>query len=405
MNPGLRIDYKQLRKINPQAARQAVLEYLKTNGHNIADAARAFGINRPVVYHILRKRKEGDLQDRPKTPKRQPNRTPPEVEARVISEKRKTHKGPIRLSLDLTKEGIHVAPGTIRHILRRNRAHLALDLPSHRPPRGKREFFDWYSAQSFQIVQMDVKYIRDHKALSQAQIIHLDQHGIPNYQWGALDVHSRFKLIAYSRERTWTNGLCWYLWVISWLRSHGVTTQIVFTVDNGEEFGGRSWMKVRELRRLIGGFGCRLVQNHKGHFEENAHIERSHRTDDEEFPGQLRSRAGYIPRALAIHSEEDLLNEALGYIYYYNNRREHSSLSYQTPFQFLKRHMPHIDDHIRFVQPFILDDVAVRLGPWCGYNVLAHYLNWKLSGGDSLGGGPRSFDNSSHCFEIRGALI
>jgi hypothetical protein len=50
MNPGRRIDYKALREVNPEAARLAVLEYLKTNGGNRADAARVFGINRSAVY-------------------------------------------------------------------------------------------------------------------------------------------------------------------------------------------------------------------------------------------------------------------------------------------------------------------------------------------------------------------
>jgi len=36
METGTRIDYKTLRKINPEAARIAVLEYLKTNRGNIA---------------------------------------------------------------------------------------------------------------------------------------------------------------------------------------------------------------------------------------------------------------------------------------------------------------------------------------------------------------------------------
>jgi hypothetical protein len=35
MRPGARIDYKALRKINAEAARQAALEYLKTNGGNL----------------------------------------------------------------------------------------------------------------------------------------------------------------------------------------------------------------------------------------------------------------------------------------------------------------------------------------------------------------------------------
>ena len=51
MNPGRRIEYKALRKVSPETARLAVLEYLKTNRGNISDAARVFGINRSVWYN------------------------------------------------------------------------------------------------------------------------------------------------------------------------------------------------------------------------------------------------------------------------------------------------------------------------------------------------------------------
>jgi transposase len=358
------IDYKALRRFNPEAARMAVLEYLKTNP-NISEVARMFGITRAVVYDIIKKGKTGNLEDRSKVPGHQARRTLAAIEDKVIAAKNKTRLGPERLSRYLSEyEGITVAVGTIRHILCRNKSRLEYGLKRRRPLKGKREFVDWYSAKPFEIVQMDVKYIRDRDALSKEQIIHLDRCQIPNFQWGALDVNTRFKMIAYSRERTWTNGLCWYLWVISWLRSHGVKSQIVFTVDNGEEFGGKSRMKVKDLRKLIGGFGCRLIQNHKGHAEENAHIERSHLTDDEEF---------YIPRVLSINSEKDLLREATGYIYYYDNVRWHSSLDYKTPFATLKSQLPDIDDKIRFTIPFMLDDVSVRLGPWSGYHVLAQH--------------------------------
>ena len=220
MKPGLLIDYKELRKVNPETARMAVLEYLKTNSHTIAETARVFGINRPVIYDILKKKKERDLRDRPRIPKHQPNKTPAEIEEKVVEAKNKTHLGPERLSRYLKKyEGIFVAPGTIRHILRRNKEKLTYKLKSRNKRQEKREFVDWYSARPFEIVQMDVKFIRDQKALAKEQIIHLDRYGIPNYQWGALDVNSRFKLIAYSKEKSWTNGLCFFLWTISWLRS------------------------------------------------------------------------------------------------------------------------------------------------------------------------------------------
>ena len=363
MKTTTRIDYKQLRRLNPAAARLAVLEYLKTNGGNVSATASVFGINRPVIYDILRKQDSGDLNDRSKTPHHQPGKTASLTEDKVVEFKNKTHLGPKRLSRHLKKyEGVVVAPGTIRHILRRNKNRLTYLLRRRKSKKERRPFVDWYSAKPFEIVQVDVKFIRDQKALSKEQIIHLDRYDIPNYQWGALDVNSRFKLIGYSREKSWSNGLLWYLWVISWLRDHGVTGKIIFTVDNGEEFGGQSWMKVAQLRKLIKGFNCELIQNHKGHPEENSHLERSHRTDDDEF---------YRLRVDKIKSETELCDEALNYIYYYNNLREHSSLNDQTPFERLKQQLPEIDDRIRFVLPIMLDKVAIDLGPWSGYNVLA----------------------------------
>lgn len=96
-------------------------------------------------------------------------------------------------------------------------------------------------------------------------------------------------------------------------------------------------MKVTELRKLIRGFDCRLSQNHKGHCKENAHLDHSHRTDDE----------FYIPRVLHIKSEAGLLNKAMDYVY---DVREHSSLNYQTPFSYLKTQLLDIDDKIRLPQ-------------------------------------------------------
>ena len=379
MHPGHHIDYKQLRSINAETARQAVLEYLQSVGGNVSQTARVFGINRCVVYDILKKQAGGDLSDLPCTPKHQPHKTPSSIEDQVIEAKNKTRLGPIRLSLYLAKyEHVQIAPGTIRHIIRRNRHRLTYKLLTSKQRKMQRPFVDWYSAKPFEIVQIDLKYIRDQKALTKEQIIHLDQYHIPNYQWSAMDVNTRFKLIGYSREKSWTNGLCWFLWVISWLRSHGVKCEIQFTVDNGEEFGGKSWMKVQELRKMIAGFGCRLIQNHKGHCEENAHIERSHRTDDDEF---------YIPRTLDIVSVDSLLDQSMGYIYFYNNIREHSALNYQTPFHTLKSRLPDIDDDIRYSIPFLLDDAAVKIGFWSGYNVLAQnrdYPSLALPGSSRL---------------------
>jgi len=46
-----RIDYKKLRKIDPEAARRAVIGYLKTSGHHISRTGAVFGINRTNLLH------------------------------------------------------------------------------------------------------------------------------------------------------------------------------------------------------------------------------------------------------------------------------------------------------------------------------------------------------------------
>src|SRR4030042_2309052 len=187
-----RIEYKELRKTRPEAARAAVVEYWKSNGHNVSAAARLFRINRCVVYDILGKWAQGDLRDRSKAPQHQPRKTAAKIEENVVAAKNQTGLGPERLTRHLQRyEGLCVPAGTLRHLLRRNRHRLSGRLHKHPRPQEKRPFVDWYSAEPFQIVQIDLKFIRDHKAMSQKQIIHLDQYQIPNYQRRAVDVTTR----------------------------------------------------------------------------------------------------------------------------------------------------------------------------------------------------------------------
>lgn len=359
------LDYQELRSISPKAARQAILQIYKANHEKVSATARMLGITRRTVYKALSKRIAGNLDDTSRAPKVVHNKTPEAIAEKVIKLKKKTNYGPIRLKEELEAVyQINLSQHTIRNIVRRNRKKAAGK--RHKPnKKGPRPFIDWYSARPFEVVQVDLKYVVDQKALSMDQINHIYAHKLPIYQWSAMDVNSRFKLIAYSDQKSWTNGLTWFLWVTSWLRSHGVTNQIVYTVDHGEEFGGKSWFKITELKKLLSGFGCKLFQNQLQHPEENAHLERSHRTDDDEF---------YIPRILKIASRQDLFMEAFNYNYYYNAVRKHSGINRETPVQRLFNQDPHLDARIKFVPPIILDNISVDLGDWSGYHLLAQHL-------------------------------
>jgi len=129
-NRTIKTDYKELRKINPEAARRAVLDYLKTNNHNISNAASYFGINRTVVYDIIKRSSEGNLRDRPRVPKSQPRKTPQEIEQKIIEIKNKTQLRPKKLAEYLKKyEGLSIPSGTIRHIIQRaEKKHRLIDI-------------------------------------------------------------------------------------------------------------------------------------------------------------------------------------------------------------------------------------------------------------------------------------
>ena len=366
----IHLDYQELRQSSPEAARRAILQVLKAHNGNVSETARIFGVSRATVYKAMRKQKAGNLSDDSKAPGKVHNKTDMAIESRVLEIREQTGYGPVRLQEELEEiDGIELSAHTIRNILRRNKVKKK----SHRTGNGtKRQFVDWYTAKAFEIVQIDLKYIVDQKALSMEQIQHVYSQKLPLYQWTAIDVNSRFRLMAYSYEKSWNNGLTWFLWVIAWLRSHGVSSHIIFTVDRGEEFGGKSWFKVHELKKLLSEFGCTFIQNRARHPEENPHVERSHRTDDDEF---------YIPRILSINSPKEFFFEAMNYLYYYNAVRRHSSLSRQSPFTHLKKTTSGIDDKIRFVPPIFLDYIAVNLGDWSGYHLLASHQNGRCFAG------------------------
>ena len=358
------LNYNDLRKINAVAAREVVCKVYDQTG-KVVETAKLLKTTRKTVRKALKKRKKGCLADDSRAPVVVHNKTDTELEELVIRIKNKTNFGPRNIHFELLDvHKITLSKHTIRNILKRNRGLIKRKVNYVRR-KEKREFVDWYKAKPFEIVQIDLKHIIDKKALSQEQIDHVFSFDLPMYQWSAIDVNSRFKLIGYSKEKTWSNGLIWYLWVTSWLRKNGVDCRIVYTVDNGEEFGGKAWLKVKELNKILSGFGCHVIQNHKGHCEENAHVERSHRTDDDEF---------YIPKILECKDQQSFYNEAFKYIYYYNNLRRHSSLKDKRPFEYLKGQLPNICDNIRYVQPVMLDRISANLLPWGGYHVLAKNL-------------------------------
>lgn len=371
MNLGIQQDvilnYSSLYKLNPETARVALLEVFRQTD-NISKTARMFSTTRRVVQLAIRKQHDGDLGDRSHVARRVHNKTDSVVEEKAIAIKNSTKFGYRRVAKELRdKQGVHIKDSACRNILKRARSNGLLKGEKVINANGKLvRFYDWYSAEPFEIIQTDLKDILDKKALPQEVYHHLQKYNLPVYQWTAECVNTRIRFLAYSYEKSFTNGLCFYLMVIAWLRAHNIRVELVFTVDWGEEFGGKSRQKVRDINKLFKPLGATVYQNHKGHSEENGFVERSHRTDDEEF---------YIPRLSTIKNNNQFFLEALNWQWYYNTKRSHTGdgMNDLTPYQKLQKQYFWIPKDICTFPPLILDNISTNIGPWGGYNQLAHY--------------------------------
>jgi len=121
--------------------------------------------------------------------------------------------------------------------------------------------------------------------------------------------------LAYSHNLNRTNGGAFMVLVFLWVRAHGVGASVTFQTDWGEEFGGDNQEQIQKLgARFLAplhGTLCRYPMCRKGY---HGRVERSHRTDDEEF---------YHPYLLQIGDTPSFLSWAARRAYFYNVLRPH----------------------------------------------------------------------------------
>ncbi len=348
--------YGEVYRMNKLEARKRLVQtYLETG--SIAETARQWHTSRQVVRKWVRRyAQEGEagLQDRSRRPHTMPRRTDPALEAKVMALRRKYGYGRKRLAFLLRREGIALSEHTIRHILRRG-------LPQEQRQRRRRRqvvypaHWAWEQEEPFRLFQVDTKDIADKKTLGTERVTHLFRAHLPRYQWTALEGRSRLRFLAYSHELHRTNGLAFLVLVLMWLRGFGVEEEVEFQTDWGQEFGGDNPEQVRQLSdRFLAPLGGRLCRYPKGRKGYNGRVERSHRTDDEEF---------YAPCLLSIPDEETLLRWGQRWEYVYNVQRPHqgAGMDGQPPLTVLQRLGYEGDEGIACFPTILLDRIAADL--------------------------------------------
>lgn len=146
----------------------------------------------------------------------------------------------------------------------------------------------------------------------------------------------------------------------------GVKVQIIIQTDWGDEWGGDDGKKIAWKNQLLAPLGAEITRIQKGRKEQNGHVERSHKTDDEEL---------YIPYGLEIKDTNSLFPTAHSWIRYYNTKREHAgdNLDYKITIEYAKEVMPELNRDIALFPQGVLDNLITSSYWKSGKEVLQCY--------------------------------
>jgi uncharacterized protein YqgV (UPF0045/DUF77 family) len=196
-----------------------------------------------------------------------------------------------------------------------------------------RPLYDYTALSCFERMHFDTKHIMDKKALPPDVYEYFSTHlEIPRYEWNLIDAKSRTRFMAYSHTLNAEFGLKFLLFTLQFIRTMTNNQDLHITIgyDNGSEFCSGSPPKLADWNALLNQLNASAYAYHPNWDTRKNLIERSHRSDDEEF---------YIPRGDLIKTQADFMKEASDFGFYWNCERPHSGIGMndRTPFEVLKK--------------------------------------------------------------------
>lgn len=254
---------------------------------------RRCGISRPTLRKWLKRYSEegvNGLQDQSRRPHSSPNRkVGKQEEAWILSYRKRRKLGARRIQNELFREhGCSLALGTIHKILTKHKVK-----PLKRQ-RKKADYIRYQRPIPGDRVQMDTSKIAP---------------GI--YQYTAVDDCSRYRVLAAFSRRTAANTLQFLDQVIE---------EMPFPIQRIQTDRGREFFAVKVQEKMME-HGIKFRPNKPGSPHLNGKVERSQRTDKEEF---------YATTNLDLDELQHTLPE---WQHYYNWQRTHGSLKGKTPME------------------------------------------------------------------------
>ncbi len=284
---------------------KAVLEVLA--GNSVVEVAERYGVSRQTLHRWLGRYARsgiGGLADASPRPARCPHRTPPAVEARIVS-LRLAHPrwGPRTIAHYLAKEELEHYPSR-SSIYRCLVRHHLIDPQKRR--RRREDYRRWERTRAMELWQMDVMGGVKLSDGSELKLV------------SGIDDHSRFCVSAMLVERATTRPVCEAL--LAAMRRHGIPEQIL--TDNGKVFTGRFGAHKREVLfdRLCRQHGVRHLLTAPFSPTTTGKVERFHKTLRAEF------LAGRV-----FASTEQAQAELDAWVASYNTERPHQGIGMVAP--------------------------------------------------------------------------
>jgi transposase InsO family protein len=290
----------QARKVK---ARLRMLQHAQRVSGNVSQTCRFFGVSRALFY-IWRERYEkhgvAGLRDLPRRPQHIRFRIPPEIVSLILRIREERRYGAVRVSLYLQRHyHAYVSPTTILKIFHRH--HVGrISLKKYHPGPKPADAPLQVPGRS---VQLDVKFVpRVGKARQRF------------YQFTTIDEATRFRVLRiYDHDNTKT-AIDFFREV----REHFPFAIQKIQTDNGSSFGPQFTWHLSDLR---------ISHRHipPGCPEVNGKVERSHKTDSEEFYQRRHFK-----------HKRDLARKLKKWETEYNEDRPHLALKGMTPAERLR---------------------------------------------------------------------
>lgn len=287
-----------------------IIHTLKKNNMNISHTAKILQINRSTVWRWRKRAQKRSLSSIGFISSRSLERlsTRPKVIYRVISETEEKAIIKLRKQEGYTAQKIkhelklQVSWMSVHRFLKRN--NLLNRYGNHiRPRYQKTTHMNLKNTKEVGFLQMDVKYITPELS------------GLPYtcFEYAVIDIYSRYKEAVILNHLDQDGSISALLQILPKLPFKPMFIQ----TDNGLEFQGRF-----DKYCLDRGLKHHLI--HKSTPNENAVIERTFRTDEEEFFFRMKRAPKHYDELRKWFAE---------YIYDYNYQRPHLGINLKTPYE------------------------------------------------------------------------